>query len=175
MAELIEYQKKVLTALGIRNGPTHGEVKWFQGEPVLVEVGARCHGAEGFWIDIENEVYGYNQVQCTIDCYLRPDAFAKTPDAPMKRFGYGRLLFLIIKVKGRLLCYKPAFLEEIKAMKSFIYLETFLKPQQNVIPTIDCFGFGGIVKLFHVDLAVLSQEYERIREMEDCGLFEVEA
>ena len=47
--ELIEYQKKVITALGIKNGPTHGEVKWFQGEPVLVEVGARCHGGDGFW------------------------------------------------------------------------------------------------------------------------------
>ena len=45
--ELVEYQKKVVTALGIKNGPTHGEVKWCRGEPVLVEVGARCHGAEG--------------------------------------------------------------------------------------------------------------------------------
>ena len=40
-AELVAYQKKVVDALGIRNGPTHGEVKWFKGEPVLVEVGAR--------------------------------------------------------------------------------------------------------------------------------------
>jgi biotin carboxylase len=39
--ELVAYQKKVVDALGIRNGPTHGEVKWFKGEPVLVEVGAR--------------------------------------------------------------------------------------------------------------------------------------
>jgi hypothetical protein len=36
--ELVEYQKKVLDALKIKYGPTHGEVKWFQGEPVLVEV-----------------------------------------------------------------------------------------------------------------------------------------
>ena len=47
--EIIAYQKKVITALGIVNGPTHGEVKWFQGEPVLVEVGSRCHGGDGFW------------------------------------------------------------------------------------------------------------------------------
>jgi hypothetical protein len=39
--EMIDYQKKVVTALGIRYGPTHGEVKWCRGEPVLVEVGAR--------------------------------------------------------------------------------------------------------------------------------------
>jgi biotin carboxylase len=77
--ELIAYQKKVITALGIRNGPTHGEVKWFQGEPVLVEVGARCHGAEGMWQKISKAVYGYDQVQCAIDSYLHPDRFAAMP------------------------------------------------------------------------------------------------
>lgn len=50
--KMIAYQKKVLTALGILNGPSHGELKWCQGEPVLVEVGARCHGGEGTWIQL---------------------------------------------------------------------------------------------------------------------------
>lgn len=50
--QIVEYQKKVLTALGIRNGPSHGEVKWFKGEPVLVEVGSRCHGGDGLWVDV---------------------------------------------------------------------------------------------------------------------------
>jgi len=79
--ELIEYQKKVITALGIRNGPTHGEVKWFQGEPVLVEVGARCQGADGLWVKITTEALGYNQVQCTVDSYLYPERFAAMPEA----------------------------------------------------------------------------------------------
>jgi biotin carboxylase len=42
--EIVAYQLKVLDALGIKHGPTHGEVKWHHGEPVLIEVGARCHG-----------------------------------------------------------------------------------------------------------------------------------
>ena len=45
--DLIAYERTVLDALGIRNGPSHGEVKWERDEPVLVEVGARCHGGEG--------------------------------------------------------------------------------------------------------------------------------
>jgi biotin carboxylase len=77
--DLIAYQKKVITALGIRNGPTHGEVKWFQGEPVLVEVGARCQGADGLWVKITTEALGYNQVECAIDSYLYPDRFAAMP------------------------------------------------------------------------------------------------
>jgi biotin carboxylase len=78
--ELIEYQKKVITALGIRNGPTHGEVKWFQGEPVLVEVGARCHGVEGVWQMIVDAVHGYNQVRGTIDSYFHDEKFNAIPD-----------------------------------------------------------------------------------------------
>ena len=77
--ELIDYQKRVITALGIRNGPTHGEVKWCKGEPVLVEVGARCHGAEGVWQQISDAVYGYNQVQCSIDAYFDEKAFNTLP------------------------------------------------------------------------------------------------
>lgn len=78
--ELVEYQKRVVSALGIRNGPTHGEVKWFNGEPVLVEVGARCHGGDGLWLKVADEVYGYNQVDCSIRAYLDPEAFAALPD-----------------------------------------------------------------------------------------------
>jgi biotin carboxylase len=50
--ELMDYQRRVVTALGIRHGPTHGEVKWFKDEPVLVEVGARCQGGEGLFVKV---------------------------------------------------------------------------------------------------------------------------
>ena len=50
--ELIAYQKTVLDALGIRNGPSHGKIMWHNEEPVLIEVGSHCHGREGQWIDM---------------------------------------------------------------------------------------------------------------------------
>ena len=53
--ELMEYTFSVLDALGIRNGPGHGEVKWHLDAPCLVEIGSRCHGAEGMWIPIADE------------------------------------------------------------------------------------------------------------------------
>jgi biotin carboxylase len=80
LREMIEYQKKVITALGIKHGPTHGELKWCNGEPVLVEVGARCHGAEGMWQKVANAVYGYDQVQCTLESYFSAEKFAAIPD-----------------------------------------------------------------------------------------------
>lgn len=78
--ELIAYQFNVLDALGIRNGPAHGEVKFCRGSPVLIEVGARCHGGEGAWVPIANKCVGYNQVDAAIDSYLDPEAFAKLPE-----------------------------------------------------------------------------------------------
>jgi biotin carboxylase len=93
--EIIEYQKKVVTALGIQNGPTHGEVKWCKGEPVLVEIGARCHGAEGVWQVIAQAAFGYNQVQCTIDSYFNADKFAAMPNE-VNICTYAHMLFHII-------------------------------------------------------------------------------
>lgn len=66
---------KVITALGIRYGPTHGEVKWCNGEPVLVEVGARCQGGDGMWVSVADECFGYDQVRATIAAYLQPETF----------------------------------------------------------------------------------------------------
>lgn len=82
-AELVSYQKQVLSALHIVNGPSHGEVKWCHGEAVLVEVGARCHGAEGSWIEPAQLTLGYNQANLCVDLYLEPASFEHIPDTVM--------------------------------------------------------------------------------------------
>jgi biotin carboxylase len=98
--EIIEYQKKVCTALGIRHGPTHGEVKWCKGEPVLVEVGARCHGGDGLWVKLASEAFGYNQVQCTIDSYLYRDRWAAIPVEPAVCLAYACIKWSINYTDG---------------------------------------------------------------------------
>jgi len=80
VAAIIAYQRKVVDALGILHGPTHGEVKWSGGGPVLVEVGARCHGGDGLWVKVANECFGQNQVEATIFSYLDEDRFNAIPD-----------------------------------------------------------------------------------------------
>ena len=118
--ELVAYQTKVLTALGINYGSSHGEVKWHEGEPVLVEVGSRCHGAEGFWMPVADSVYGYNQVECTIDSYeKRPDNFVSIPETPFERKAWGYLLFFVLFKDGIFHEVNPAMMGEIQSMKSF--------------------------------------------------------
>eukprot|EP01034_Spumella_vulgaris_P030712 gene30712-37969_t len=164
--ELIAYQKKVITALGIRNGPTHGEVKWCRGEPVLIEVGARCHGAEGAWMDVCQNVYGYHQVYATMAAYLDQRAFDAFPDEPIRRRGYGRLLFLIIYKEGLVETPNPVVLQELVSLQSCIHVEISLKRGMQAKKTVDCFTFGGFVKLYSESLEQVVADYERIRELE---------
>ena len=149
--EIVAYQRKVCTALGILNGPSHGEVKWFQDEPVLVEVGARCHGAEGLWVPIADAVCGYNQVDCTIHAYTEAAEFAKIPFEVVERRAHGRLLFLVNYAAGKLMEYERNAIEEIQAMESFIALEMFVDKGMVIRATQDCLSWAGIVKLAHKD------------------------
>mmetsp|Transcript_2629 Transcript_2629/g.2785 ORF Transcript_2629/g.2785 Transcript_2629/m.2785 type:complete len:536 (+) Transcript_2629:26-1633(+) len=169
--ELITYAKRVLDALGIKHGPTHGEVKWCKGEPVLVEVGARCHGVEGAWQPVVKTVYGFDQLQATVDAYFFPEKFALLPDAVMERKAFGRLLFLQCNVEGLLMTINENMVTEIRNMASFVDMEIFLKVGRKVSKTIDCFTFGGIVKLTNTSSEGLIADYNRIREMENTGLF----
>ena len=169
--ECIAYIHKVLDALEIRNGPSHAEVKLCRGEPCLVEVGARCHGAEGAWIDCADFIYGYNQAQVTLDAYINPDAFASVPKLPTTRKGHGALAFMVSYSSGVLKNVNEKYLEEIRGFKSFVAMEIFLKPGQKVSPTVDCFTFVGNMRLAHNDEAIVTADYERVREIESADDF----
>ena len=174
--ELIEYEFKVLDALGIKNGPTHGEVKWCRGEPVLVEVGARCHGGDGFWTDVCDEVYGgYNQAQLTIDAYLNPESFAKCPSVPLQRQAYGCLKWLISsQPEGTLAQYCPRDVAELKAMASYRGHQFFKEAGETVKPTQTCFTWAGCVKLANVSLSAMERDYARIEVLEATTLLQLE-
>lgn len=43
---LLAYVRGVLDAVGVRYGPAHCELKWVDGRPLLIEVGARLHGGK---------------------------------------------------------------------------------------------------------------------------------
>lgn len=66
------------------------------------------------------------------------------------------------------------FIEEIRRMRSFIRMEIFLKPGENVKKTIDCFTLAGVIMLSHRYESQVENDYLRIREMEDLDLFRCE-
>jgi len=174
--EILQYQMSVLTALGINNGAGHGEVKYFNGEPVLVEVGSRCHGAEGMWCSLADKVYGYNQCRVCLDAFVDEEMFKGIPAQPLERKGYAHMKFMLSDTTGVLKEWNDSAMEEIKAMESFQGMEQFLTSGDAVKPTIDCFTWGGVVKMCHESDEVVTKDYKRIEEMEGNNeLFVLEA
>lgn len=162
------YMFTVLDALNIKNGPGHGEVKWFNNTPCLVEVGSRCHGAEGMWVPICDECVGTNQVTATLDAYCETERFLDNEvylPQPAKRLAYGAAKMLLSHVGGVFNAFNPKCIEEIKNMTSFRALELFMKEGKELKPTIDCFTWTGAVLMANKDEALLNKDYSRIEEM----------
>lgn len=172
--ELIEYQRKVITALGIRNGPTHGEVKWFQNEPVLVEVGARCQGGDGFAVKITRECLGYDQVQATIYAYLFPEKFALLPSDPIQRLNYGLLKWLINYQEGYFLEMNTQGLQTMKDLASYRGHQIFFPNNKYVYKTSNCFTWGGCLQLIHAQEEQLEHDYQIMEELEKHDFFMIQ-
>ncbi|KAG6617631.1 Argininosuccinate lyase 2 [Phytophthora cinnamomi] len=169
--DMIDYQFQVLDALGIRNGPAHGEVKFCRGSPVLIEVGSRCHGGEGAWVPIANICVGYNQVTAAVDSILDGETFAKLTDRPRKLLAYG-CEAMLVSYKNGVLKSTPG-IAEIEKMPAFLKKEIFVAPGDNMRQTVDMFTTPGSIMLTHKDRDVLEGNLARIRELEVEGLFEL--
>ena len=140
--------KVKLLGTGRSNGrapPSADEGAAFVGEPCLVEVGARCHGAEGFWISVVNEAYGgaLSQAELCLDAYVsepRAQAFrdAATP-GPAPLIKAGRVKFLLVHRSGTIAAdgpCVPSALAAVLALPSYRGHEIFLQPGQLATPTV---------------------------------------
>ena len=94
---------------------------------------------------------------------------------PTHRLGEGILLFIIVKnVSGEYIGPNDILLREMHELPSVMEVQFFPKPGDIIGPTKNCFSWGGCVAMFHKVRAVLDTDYERIRDMEDHSLFEVQ-
>lgn len=103
---LARYAHACLDALGIRNGFSHAEVMWLEGEaggPCLVEVGARPHGGEGTFVSLTAEAIGYNQLSVALDLIRDPQALAGIPLLPPPLKAHAAEVCLVSRKSGRLL------------------------------------------------------------------------
>ena len=76
--QLIPYARKVLDAIGVSNGPSHGEIIMTDDGPCLVEMNCRTHGGDGNWRPLcQAMTGGYDQVSASVLAYLDEPAFHK--------------------------------------------------------------------------------------------------
>jgi hypothetical protein len=82
-------------------------------------------------------------------------------------------MFFISSVEGMLSQINSEYVAEIQSMAAFVKLEMFFKIGGRISKTVNSFTFAGIVILIHDDLNTLLSNSDRIRAMEDTGLFTV--
>lgn len=174
---MIPYVRGVLDALGVRNGPSHGEVIITEDGPCLVEMNCRAHGGDGNWQGLCRELCGgFTQVNAAVDSYLDPAAFAALPDKPPSPFlSSGQEVDLVSFFKGTVKA-TPGF-DKIKNLESFELLESHVKPGVKIEKTIDLVTDIGNIILRHHDKAQLKADIATIRKLEQIPgmLFEIES
>jgi len=172
---LIPYVRGVLDALGIKNGPSHGEVIITEDGPCLVEMNCRARGGDGNWRPLSKALNGgYSQVEATADAYLDEFQFSRLPDKPPSPFkACGDEIIFVNYSRGTVKA-TPGY-EMMKRLPSFVCLETGVRPGSKVDYTIDLFTGIGSVILMHKDPEVLKRDIQFIRYMEEInGLFDYE-
>lgn len=163
---LIPYVRGVLDALGIKNGPTHGEVILTEDGPCLVEMNCRALGGDGLFMPLCSAITGgYNQVEATVDAYLDKEQFDRLPDKPPSPFlAAGQCVDLVSFASGTVKA-TPGY-DVIKLLPSFVHLETHIKPGSKVVPTVDLATDIGSVVMMHPDKEILQRDIALIRQME---------
>ncbi|KAL3932384.1 MAG: hypothetical protein SGBAC_010875 [Bacillariaceae sp.] len=163
--QLIPYARKVLDALGVKHGPSHGEFILTKDGPCLVEMNCRCHGGDGIWERmITGLTGGYNQVLGTVACYLDKDQFDQYPAQPGRFQTHGQCVDLVSFSEG-IVKGTPGY-DRIRNLPSFVHLESSYGAGSKVNKTVDMITDIGCLILMHSDPNILAEDVAIIRSLE---------
>lgn len=169
---IIPYIRGVLDALGLKNGPSHGEVMITDDGPCLIEMNCRAHGGDGNWIPLVRGLNGgYTQVSATLDAYTDAARFDALPDRmPSPFLAAGQECIVVSYSKGTVRS-TPGY-DVIRQLPSFVRLESRIQKGSEVTYSTDLFSDAGSVILMHRDEEVVKKDLAFIRYMEEInGLF----
>jgi biotin carboxylase len=167
--QVVPYVEEVLDALGIRFGPAHTEVMLTDTGPVLVESGARMHGS------VPDEIVDRctpSHQTLTAEAYLDPSSVARRAERPYELKAHAFCVMLISQHEGRIVSADG--LREIESLPSFAGTISMLAPGDRLKRTVDLFSCPGIIYLVDPDRDQVQADYDRLRELEADGIFELE-
>jgi biotin carboxylase len=159
---LTAYMKKVLDAIGLREGASHGEVILTKDGPVLVEVGARLQG--GIISPVIVEAIGQSHATVAFERYYHPQAFGATIDERYQIRKHCMVVNLVANKSGvikrnnctRLLGGLPSIHTMVRTPAEGARVEK----------TRDLFTKAGHIYLLHESLQQLEHDYGQIRTWE---------
>jgi len=162
--DLIQYTRRVIEALGIRNGATHSEVIVdAEGSPCLVECNCRAQGGNGEWVPVIEPLSGYSQVSALIDAFLDGPAFDALPSEPQPFNGFGMLCFLVSYKEGTLVS-SPG-MTQLRQLRSHLGSALEVKEGARLVKTINVFTELGMATLLHEDPEAVEADYVRLHEL----------
>ncbi|MEU5910869.1 GNAT family N-acetyltransferase [Micromonospora sp. NPDC047527] len=158
----------VLDALGVRTGPAHTELLVDDRGPVLIESGARLEG--GVTPAGPAQATGMSQLSLTVERYTAPDRFARRIGAGYRRQRALMVVCLVAPYDGMVAEGAAQRLTEIPSIFCGSALD--LVPGTPVHRTVDLFTSPGHLYLIADDPGRLKEDYQRIRALEQDGLYE---
>lgn len=162
-AAMRDYYFAVLDALELRNGPSHGELRWTAAGPVLIEVNPRPAGA-GICA-LAGRLTDYDPFDAMVDAAVDPDVFHARVARGVRMHKHGRIVLLISKRKGDTLA--RANPEIFRSLASYVDMHWYYADHENFIEeTVDLFTCPGLIKLAHEDLAQIDRDEQEIRRLE---------
>jgi len=168
---LINYVRRTLDILGIKHGPSHGEVMMTSEGPCLVEMNCRAHGGDGCWRPLALALTGgYSQVEGAAASFVDPKSFKKIPDRPPYPFkAAGQNVMLVSYSKGKVKS-TPGY-EVLRMLPSCVHMDGLVSPGAEVDYTQDLITCIGQMIVMHPDHEIVKRDIEFIRLMEQINGF----
>ncbi len=158
---LSTYARAVLTALGIKYGPSHTEIILTANGPRLVETGARVTG-QHMPRDL-GEMTETNQIEMTLWCYLHPSKMRRFPENYVKRSN-ARIMDFIAHENGIL--DQERARRQLAACPSFRNVTFRVDDKSPLNATTDLSSAAGAAFFLHREARQIEKDYAEFRAWE---------
>ena len=164
-SELVRYACKVASAIGVENGPIHGEYMIDKNGPVLIEVNCRPMGG-GLMRNFTEQIFGHHETDVVLDSVLDPAKFNEDfyKSYRPKKSGAVKMIILagdtridsspILQIATHLRSYYSASFEQIGKTETL--------PETTNLETS-----GGYIYLLHEDESLVRYECELLHLLEE--------
>jgi len=165
----IPYVSQCLTAMGMKNGPSHAKCIVTIDGPILIELNFRAHGGDGSWCHLARALTGgYSQVEASVDALLDPAAFEQLPDAPLGPFNAHGLQVHLVSHSAGEVTSMPGF-QVMKHLPSFVSLSTDITVGSLVDYTTSLSTSPGVCVLMNKDESKLNKDLDLVRYLEEIN------
>lgn len=163
--EVVSYGVKALDALGIKFGAAHAEIKCDGNGPVLIEVGARLHGANA----PKHAQYYSNisQLDLLVDACVDQQSFFERTKQPPKFNKYAKAISFVNSNSGSVIGIPGKAWVETLASYTLGYWN--IAVGDEISRTTSLLDSPGGVFLAHSSTEAIDSDTKLIREMENQG------